>query len=145
MAVLDFYFSGDPALVDRELVHQWLSEQSYWARGRTRATQDAAVDGSRSFGVYEVTTDRQLAYARVVTDGATFAWICDVFVGEGARGSGAGKLLMAGIVAEFAPLGLKRMLLATADAHGLYEQYGFSPLRDPSMWMERATTAERAD
>ena len=130
-------FAAGTDRIDRARVHRWLSEQSYWAKGRVRSTQDAAIDGSRNYGVYDDVSGAQVAYARVVTDGATFAWLCDVFVDEAARGQGAGKTLIAGVVADLEPLGLKRIALATADAHGLYAQYGFAPLADPTMWMTR--------
>jgi len=139
-------FSADPARIDRDRVHRWLSEESYWARGRSREKQEAAIDGSRNYGVYEAAGqtgggDVQLGYARIVTDEATFAWLCDVFVDASARGRGVGKMLIAGIVADLEPLGLTRLALATADAHGLYARYGFAPLADPSMWMSRVATA----
>ncbi len=137
----EYEFSPDNARIDRALVHHWLSELSYWAKGRARETQDAAIDASRNYGVYEVASGRQVAYARVVTDGVTFAWLCDVFVAPEARGAGAGKNLVAGVMAELEPLHLKRIALATADAHGLYEQFGFRPLDDPTMWMSRGGTA----
>lgn len=127
--------------LDRELIHQWLSELSYWAQGRSRHTQDAAIDASRNYGLYETATGRQVAYARVVTDGVTFAWLCDVFVDPDARGHGLGKLLIEGVTADLDTLGLRRTLLATADAHGLYAQYGFEPLVDPARWMARSPAA----
>lgn len=132
-------FSADPARVDRARVHRWLSEESYWARGRTREAQDAAIDGSRVYGVYDDESGEQLAFARVVTDTVTFAWLCDVFVDEAARGRGVGKLLVAGVVADLEPLGMRRIALATADAHGLYAQFGFAPLPAPERWMTRGT------
>ena len=118
-------------------MHHWLSGKSYWARGRSRETQDAAIDASRNYGVYSVETGGQVAYARVVTDAVTFAWLCDVFVADEVRGRGIGKMLAAGVVADLEPLNLKRIMLATADAHGLYAQYGFTPLSDPSQVMVR--------
>jgi GNAT superfamily N-acetyltransferase len=133
----NYRFSPDPAEVDRTTVHRWLSEQSYWAKGRSRATQDAAIDSSRNFGIYEVGSGRQVAYARVVTDGATFAWLCDVFVAAEVRGRGIGGALVAGVIEEFEPLALKQMVLATRDAHGLYAKFGFTPLDVPSKWMTR--------
>lgn len=123
--------------IDRALVHRWLSEESYWARGRSRATQDAAIDASRNYGVYDDATGRQVAYARVVTDGVTFAWLCDVFVDDTARGTGIGTMLIAGVMADLDPLGVKRVMLATADAPGLYARYGFAPLADPTMVMAK--------
>lgn len=132
-------FSADPTRVDRARVHRWISEQSYWAKGRTREAQDAAIDGSRVYGVYDDESGEQLAFARVVTDAVTFAWLCDVFVDEAARGRGIGKLLVAGVVADLEPLGMRRIALATADAHGLYAQFGFAPLPTPERWMTRGT------
>lgn len=126
--------------VDRALVQRWLSELSYWAAGRERDVQDRAMDGSRNYAVVRVGDGRQVAYARVVTDGATFAWLCDVIVDPDFRGDGVGKLLIEGVLADLEPLGLKRVMLATADAHGLYEQFGFRPLADPTMWMARGAT-----
>lgn len=123
--------------IDRALVHYWISELSYWAQGRSRQAQDTAIDGSRNYSVHDLATGAQLGYARVVTDGATFAWLCDVIVAPHARGRGVGKRLIAGIVDDLEPLGLRRILLATADAHGLYAQYGFEPLAQPERWMAR--------
>lgn len=133
-----YRFSSRLQDMDRETVHRWLSEDSYWAQGRPRQTQDSAMDASRNYGVFERATGRQVAYARVVTDSVTFAWLCDVFVDPSVRGQGVGKDIIAGVVADLEPLGLRRVLLATADAHGLYEQYGFGPLDDPSRFMVRA-------
>jgi GNAT superfamily N-acetyltransferase len=132
-------FSNDPADLDRDLVYRWISELSYWAPGRTRAVHDAAVAGSRNYGVYDPSSGDQLAFARVVTDCATFGWLCDVFVSPDARGRGVGKALMAGIIADLEPFNLRRMALRTADAHGLYEQFGFGVLDEPELWMTRMT------
>ncbi|GAA2464648.1 GNAT family N-acetyltransferase [Agromyces soli] len=133
-------FSNDVTRLDRALVHRWLSELSYWAEGRSRATQDAAIDASRNYGVYEEETGAQLAYARVVTDGATFAWLCDVFVDPDSRGAGIGKLLMNGVAADLDALGIPRTMLATSDAHGLYRQYGFAELSEPAKYLLRRPT-----
>lgn len=132
-----YFFSADVDRVDRARVHLWLSEQSYWAQGRLREKQDAAIDASRNYGVYDIETGEKVAYARVVTDGVTFAWLCDVFVATEVRGHGIGKMLAAGVIADLEPLGLKRILLSTADAHGLYAQYGFTKLAEPSRMMAR--------
>jgi GNAT superfamily N-acetyltransferase len=132
-----YFFSAEEDRVDRARVHLWLSEQSYWARGRVREKQDAAIDASRNYGVYDFGTGEQVAYGRVVTDGVTFAWLCDVFVATEARGQGIGKMLAAGIMADLEPLELKRILLSTGDAHGLYAQYGFTELTEPSKMMAR--------
>jgi GNAT superfamily N-acetyltransferase len=132
-----YFFAADAGLVDRPAVHEWLSERAYWAKGRPRAVQDAAIDASRNYGIYVEGSGAQVAYARVVTDGATFAWLCDVFVHESVRGQGLGKRLMAGVVADLEPLGLSRILLATHDAHELYAQFGFAALEEPARWMAR--------
>ena len=94
-------------------------------------------------GVYDTVTGEQLAYARVITDGVTFAWLCDVFVASEARGRGIGIALIEGVVEELAPLDLKRIALTTADAHGLYEKFGFRPLDQPDQWMARMGAATR--
>ncbi len=129
--------SDDPAELDRDRIHRWILEQSYWANGREPARQDAALDASWNFGAYDEATGEQLGYSRLVTDRATFAWLCDVFVDDSARGRGVGKALMARIVDELDALGIPRAVLATADAHGLYAQYGFAPLAQPERWMVR--------
>lgn len=129
-----YSFSNDTTRIDRDRVHTWLSEQSYWANGRAREVQDAAIDASRNYGIWDE-SGAQVAYARVVTDAVTFAWLCDVFVAEEARGNGIGKLLVEGVIADLQPLGITRVVLATADAHGLYAQYGFAPSEDPTRYM----------
>lgn len=133
----DYRFSTATDDIDRALVHRWLSEEAYWARGRARDVQDAAIDASRNYSVHDVRSGGQVGYARVVTDGVTFAWLCDVFVSADTRGSGVGKLLLEGLLAELDGLGVRRTLLATADAHGLYAQFGFEPLAEPKRWMGR--------
>jgi GNAT superfamily N-acetyltransferase len=136
---LEFRLSQHAENIDRDLVHHWLSDLSYWAKGRPKALQDAAIDASRNYSVHEVGSGRQVGYARVVTDRVTFAWLCDVFVDPDARGAGVGKLLVDGVLADLDALGVRRTLLATADAHGLYAQYGFEPLAEPRRWMGRGT------
>ena len=130
-----FRFSTDPSDIDRARVHRWLSEQAYWALGRGRDVQDAAIEASRNYAVVDTDSDTQVAYARVVTDGVTFAWLCDVFVDPDVRGRGVGVALIEGVVADLEPLGMRRVALATADAHGLYEKFGFAPLAQPERWM----------
>jgi predicted GNAT family N-acyltransferase len=138
--VSGFTFSSDSSVIDRERVHAWLSEQAYWALGRSRATQDAAIEASRNYSVWNADGE-QVAYARVVTDAVTFAWLCDVFVDEAARGTGVGKILVEGVIADLEPLPVKRIVLATADAHGLYAQYGFAPPEDPNRYMIKHLTS----
>ncbi|MCU1440484.1 MAG: acetyltransferase [Rhodoglobus sp.] len=128
-----FEFSDDPARLDRDRVQHWLSEESYWALGRDRAVQDRAIEGSLNFGMYR--DGEQVAYARIVTDGATFAWLCDVYVDASVRSLGVGVALIAGVMDALEPLGLGRVALATRDAHGLYRKFGFDSLDEPQKWM----------
>lgn len=131
----DYTISTDAARLDVDLIFEFLSTRSYWAKGRTRAAVKRSIAHSLSFGLYR--HDQQIGFARVVTDYATFAYLADVFVLEAERGRGLGKWLLAIIVAHPALQGLRRWLLATRDAHGLYQQAGFTPLLQPERWMER--------
>jgi GNAT superfamily N-acetyltransferase len=133
-----YRFSSDINDLDRDLVYAWLSTEAYWALGRSRVVQEAAVDSSLNFGIFDESTGRQVAYARIVTDSATFAWLCDVFVDPSARGRGLGVALIEGVHTFLEPLRLKRMLLATQDAHGLYQKFGFEALPNPERWMIRS-------
>jgi GNAT superfamily N-acetyltransferase len=130
-----YEFSADPARLDVPRIHKWLSTDAYWALGRTLATQEAAIAGSLNFGAYDTATGEQHAYARVITDRATFAWLCDVYVDPAARANGLGTHLVTAIRDHLTPYGLRRILLATADAHGVYAKVGFTPLPDPERWM----------
>ncbi|MFJ9517278.1 GNAT family N-acetyltransferase [Kitasatospora sp. NPDC101801] len=130
-----FEISTDPARLDAALIHRWLSEDAYWALGRTREKQDRAIAGSLNFGAYDSATGAQLGYARVITDLADFAWLCDVYVAPTARGRGLGTALAGAVRDHLAPYGLRRILLATGDAHQVYARVGFEPLADPEKWM----------
>jgi GNAT superfamily N-acetyltransferase len=130
-----YEISTDPARLDAELIHRWLSEDTYWARGRTRETHDLAIAGSLNFGVYDRASGAQVGYARAVTDQATFAWLCDVYVSPTVRGKGLGAALVTTVRDHLASCGVRRVLLATADAHGLYAKLGFTPLAKPDKWM----------
>ncbi|EEP72870.1 GCN5 N-acetyltransferase [Micromonospora sp. ATCC 39149] len=127
--------STDPARLDLDLVHHWLSTDAYWALGRDRGTVGRAFAGSLPFGVYRPGDGRQVAVARVVTDGVTFAWLCDVYVDRSARGRGLGTWLAGAVRDHLATLGVRRIVLATVDAHGVYARVGFAPV-DPGRWME---------
>ncbi len=127
--------STDRADLDLDWLHAALSERAYWALGRTREQVEAAVAGSMCFGAF--IGDRQVGFARVVTDRVTFGWICDVFVDEEQRGQGIGSLLMQAIVDEPEIRGLRRLALATRDAHELYRRFGFDRIVAPERWMER--------
>ncbi|MFD5340256.1 GNAT family N-acetyltransferase [Streptomyces hawaiiensis] len=130
-----YEISTDPARVDRERVHHWLSTDAYWALGRPRETQERAIEGSLNFGVYETVSGEQVAYARVITDRATFAWLCDVYVDPSVRGKGVGSALVGAVRDELRSYGVRRVLLATHDAHGVYEKLGFAGLERPEHWM----------
>jgi GNAT superfamily N-acetyltransferase len=127
--------STDRDRIDRDLVHTFLSEHSYWARTRTREENDRIIDASLCFGVFD--GGRQIAHARVITDTIAFGYLGDVFVLPEARGRGVGKRLMEAVLAHPHVRDLRRFTLVTDDAHGLYEQYGFAPLDDVRKWMQR--------
>lgn len=127
--------STDPAEIELDRVHRYLRDESYWCRGLPRAVLEQAIAHSLCFSAFM--GDRQVGFARVVTDRATFAYLCDVFVFAEARGQGVAKALMAAIDRHPELQGLRRFLLATADAHGLYAQAGFAPLTRPERFMER--------
>jgi GNAT superfamily N-acetyltransferase len=127
--------STDDALLDVERVHRWLSEDAYWSLGRSRETVEASLATSVNLGAYDGAD--QVGFLRIVTDRATFAWICDVYVDPVARGRGVGTALMVAADRLLGELGVRRALLATADAHGLYARFGFLPLDEPGRWMAR--------
>ena len=130
-----YEISTDAARLDRARIHDWLSTDAYWAMNRSREKQDLAIDGSLNFGAYEVGSGEMMAYARVVTDHATFAWLCDVYVHRAVRGKGIGTALAKAVRDHFTPLGIKRLVLCTNDAHGVYAKVGFAALHAPEQWM----------
>ncbi|NWF31015.1 GNAT family N-acetyltransferase [Streptomyces sp. PKU-EA00015] len=130
-----YTISTDPARLDQDRIHHWLSTEAYWALDRSREKQDRAIAGSVNFGAYETVSGQMAGFARVVTDHATFAWLCDVYVDRSARGEGLGTALVTAVRDHFAPLGLRRILLTTDDAHGLYEKLGFKELAVPGNWL----------
>lgn len=117
----EFVISDDKSLINIDSIHGLLSK-SYWAKDRTKDTIKKSVEGSIVFGVYH--KEIQVGFARVVSDKATFAWICDVIINEDFRGQGLGKWLMECVV-NYSDIKNTKQLLATRDAHGLYEKYGF--------------------
>jgi GNAT superfamily N-acetyltransferase len=129
----DYVLSSDPAAVDGDRVHEWLSG-SYWAKGRERNVVDRSIAGSRPYSVHLGAA--QVAFARVVTDGATFAWICDVYVDDAHRGRGLATWLVDTIVADLTAAGVLRLLLATKDAHDVYRRSGFEVLEGAGRFME---------
>lgn len=132
----DYTISTDPQRLDVALIHRWLSQESYWAPGIPRDAVERAIDGSLNFAVYHA-TQGQVGFARVISDRATFAYIADVFVIDAHRGQGLSKRLMEIILAHPELQGLRRWMLATRDAHGLYEQFGFTLPNVAGRLMER--------
>jgi GNAT superfamily N-acetyltransferase len=128
-----FSISTDPARLDVGTIHAFLS-QAYWSAGIPRGVVERSIAGALCFGVYDGA--RQVGFARVITDKATYAYLADVFVIDEYRGQGLAKWLMQVIMSHDALQGLRRFTLATRDAHGLYAQFGFEPLRDPARHME---------
>jgi GNAT superfamily N-acetyltransferase len=128
--------STDPSLLELAAVHGFL-QRSYWAAGRSLETVKRSVEHSLSFGLYHGQDRRHVGFARVVTDYATFAWLCDVFVDEAHRGQGLGAWLMETVVGHPELCCMRLWVLATRDAHGLYEKVGFTPLSGPEKWMEK--------
>ena len=137
------WVSTDDALLDVDRIHRWLSEDAYWALGRSRAAVETSLAHSVNLGAYDdgPSGPVQVGFLRLVTDRATFAWVCDVYVDPAARGAGVGKLLMAQADRLLASYGVRRAILATADAHGLYAAYGYLPLADVDRWMARSFEA----
>lgn len=127
--------STDRGRLDVELIQRFLSEESYWAKTRTFDQTKTAIENSLCFGAF--VDGEFIGFGRVVSDFATFAYVGDVFVLPDFRGRGISKALMQAMVEHPELQGLRRWILATKDAHGLYEQFEFSPLRFPERWMER--------
>jgi catechol 2,3-dioxygenase-like lactoylglutathione lyase family enzyme len=132
----EFQISTDPSRLDRAWLVKALSERAYWALGRSAEVIEQSIEGSICFGVYQGT--RQVGFARVVTDRATFAWLCDVFIDEAWRSQGLGGWLIESIVADPRLGAVRRLVLATRDADELYRRHGgFGPLPNPERWMAR--------
>ena len=125
----------DPARIDVDRVHHWLSTDAFWALGRSRETVARTIEHSLVFGVYAPDTAGQLAFARVVTDYTTFGWLCDVYVVREARGRGIGTWMAESVVTALAPHRLKRLMLSTLDAHEVYARAGFASVAKPEKLM----------
>ena len=128
----DFTISTDKSRLDITYIHSFLTT-SYWAEGIPIETVQKSVEWSLCFGIYD--NDRQIGFARMVTDRATFGYLADVFIDEAYRGQGLSKWLMEIITGHPDLQGFRRLMLATRDAHGLYRQFGFSDLSFPERWM----------
>jgi GNAT superfamily N-acetyltransferase len=130
-----YEISSDPARLDIDAIHAYLT-RSYWSPGIPRDVVARAVAHSLCFGVYEMASGKQVGFARVVTDHATFAYLCDVYVLEAHQGHGLGKALMRVFMEHPSVIGARRVMLATRDAHGLYRQYGFGDTTGNTNLME---------
>lgn len=141
----DFTISTDRAKLDYETIYRFFNEHSYWATGRSMERIRKSIEHSLPFGVHH--NGKMIGFGRIVTDYATFAWIADVFVLPEYRGKGLGKWLMDVMVNHPELQGFRRWVLATKDAHSLYERIGFTPLLKPDRWMERHDPAceEKSD
>lgn len=131
----EYDIDTDRRRLDIAAIHKFLSQESYWAASRPLEQTLTAIENSDCFGVFK--GREQVGFARVVTDRATFAYIGDVYIIEEHRGKGLSKWLMKVIVEQPDLQRLRRWILATRDAHGLYEQYGFTELKHPDRWMEK--------
>ncbi len=129
----EYTISTEKSRLDMEAIVAFLG-RAYWAQGRPRNAIARSIENSLCFGLYA--GERQVGFARVITDYAIFAYLCDVFIDEQCRGNGLGKWLMSAIMGHPDLQGLRRWLLATRDAHGLYKQFGWTELREPGRWME---------
>ncbi|HTF08075.1 MAG TPA: GNAT family N-acetyltransferase [Asanoa sp.] len=129
-----YELSTDPDRIDVDRVYDWLSTDAYWAKGRPREIVERSFANSVLFGIYKA--GRQVAFARVVTDRATFGWLCDVYVDPAERGHGLGTWLAETARDALAEIGVLRIILATWDAHGVYAKAGFVPVGRPDRWME---------
>ncbi|WP_046004514.1 GNAT family N-acetyltransferase [Pseudoalteromonas rubra] len=129
-----YTISNDPTRLNFDVIYNFISG-SYWAKGIPRETMARAIDNSLCFGVYCEATEL-VGFARVITDKATFAYLADVFILEQHRGQGLSKQLVDAVVNHPELQGLRRIMLATKDAHGLYAQFGFAAVEDPSILMQ---------
>jgi len=128
-----FSISTDRDRLDVRAIHSFLSESAYWSLGISKSVVETAIANSLCFGMFD--GDAQIGFARVVTDRATFAWLCDVYVLPEFRGRGLAAWMIDSVLEHPDLQGLRRVLLATRDAHGLYRQSGFGPLPNPDRWM----------
>ncbi|KVD04289.1 GNAT family N-acetyltransferase [Burkholderia ubonensis] len=127
-------FSTDKHELDVDAIYDFLHRDAYWSKGIPRDVFDRSIDGSLCFGAY--VGARQVGFARLVTDHATFAYLCDVFVLPAERGKGYGRALIDHVFAQDMVQGLRRIMLVTSDAHALYRPVGFEPPSHPERMME---------
>jgi GNAT superfamily N-acetyltransferase len=131
----NYLISTEKEKLDLAFVHDYLCYQSYWAQGIPMETVKKSIEGSLCFGIYD--QEKQIGFARVITDLATYGYLADVFIAEQFRGLGLSKWLMEVIFSHPDLQGFRRWMLGTKDAHGLYEQFGFQPLDKPERIMQK--------
>lgn len=129
-----FTLSDDKRRLDLDRIAVWLGDESYWAAGRPRHVVEASIAGSDAYGVY-APGGAQVAFCRMISDRATFGYLCDVYVDSTHRGRGLGKWMIPAVRDVYLDLGVKRLILATRDAHGLYAGAGYEVLPRPAEWM----------
>lgn len=120
---------------DIDLIHQFLRDESYWAKGISRALVERSIKGSLCFGMLRA--EEQVGFGRLITDEATFAYLADLFIVPSERGQGLSKWMLTCILSHPSAQGLRSILLRTADAQGLYQQFGFAPINNPQTFMIR--------
>jgi len=135
-----YLLSDDPERLDVDAVHAYLSRESYWAQGVSREVVEQSLRNSLCLGIYTA-AGAQIGLVRVVTDYATFAWVCDVYVLAPHRKQGLSKVAMRAVVEHPRLQTLRRLTLATRDAHGLYAQFGFTSVAKPENQMEKRNAA----
>lgn len=129
----NYNISTEKTKLNIDFIHSFLT-RSYWAQGIPRSVVERCIENSLCFGAYFDV--EQVGFARVISDYTTFAYLADVFVIEAHRGKGVSKMIMDAVIKHPQLQGLRRIVLATKDAHGLYAQFGFIPLKAPDRWME---------
>jgi predicted GNAT family acetyltransferase len=135
-----YLLTDDTSLMDMARIHRWLSEEAYWSLGRSLEDVTASLRRSRTYGVLHA--GQQIAVARAITDGVTFAYLCDVFVVEPYRNQRIGSWMLGRMIADLSDSKIRQVLLATRDAHALYRRVGFHELNRPERWLEIDPTTE---
>jgi GNAT superfamily N-acetyltransferase len=129
-----YLFSNDKSRLQTDVIHRYLSGESYWAKNIPREIVEKCIEGSVCFGVYF--NSQQIGFARVITDHSSFGYLADVFILDEHRGKGLSKYLMRFVMDHPPFKNFRRFMLATRDAHGLYKKFGFTPLAEPDRFME---------
>ena len=141
MKSTEVYISADRSKLDIGFIHEYLSNEAYWAKGRSLEDVKKSIENSLCFGIYDRNSEKQLGFARVATDYVVFAWIMDLFIDKKHRGLGYSKLLMDAMINHTELKNVNGFGLRTNDAHGLYSQFGFGQIPNPDTWMFKKNTA----